>query len=112
MPLFKLITNQSIENQDDFLKSASKTIAEILGKSEKYVMVILQSDLNMIFSGSSEPAMFIELKSIGLPKDKTGQISRKIMEFIQSETGVRPDRIFIEFADVHRELWGWNSDTI
>ncbi len=112
MPLFKIVTSQSIENQDEFLKSASKTIAEILGKNEKFVMVILQSDVHMIFSGSSKPAMFIELKSIGLPKDKTGQISSRIMDFIQSATGVQPDRIFIEFKDVRRELWGWNSDTI
>lgn len=112
MPLFKILSNKTLNDKEVFLKKASKTIAEILGKSENYVMVIFQSDQDMIFSGSTEPAMFIELKSIGLPREKTGEISAKIMEFLHKETGVKPGRMFIEFADVQRDFWGWNSGTI
>jgi phenylpyruvate tautomerase len=112
MPLFKILSNTTVSDKEAFLKKASKTIADILGKSEKFVMVIFQNDQNMIFSGSTEPAMFIELKSIGLPREKTGEISAVIMEFLHHETGVTPGRMFIEFSSVDRDLWGWNSGTI
>lgn len=112
MPLFKIISNTELTDKEDFIAKASAAVAAALGKTEKFVMVIHSHQPDMIFSGSADPAMFVELKSIGLPKNKTAEISSELMGFLQQETGVLPQRIFIEFTDVQREMWGWNSGTI
>ncbi|HPE33274.1 MAG TPA: phenylpyruvate tautomerase MIF-related protein [Bacteroidales bacterium] len=112
MPLFKILTNTNLSDKKAFVKRASAEIAAILGKSEQYVMVILLPKQELFFSGSYEPAMYVELKSIGLPADKTKTITAAIMEFLQKETGIPPSRIYIEFTDVQRQWWGWNSDTM
>lgn len=112
MPLFKILTNTDVADRKTFISKASAEIAQILGKPEKYVMVIFIPNLDLLFSSSPEPALYVELKSIGLPKDKTGEITRKMMEFLSSETGISPSRMFIEFTDVQRNLWGWNNDTM
>jgi len=51
------------------------------------------------------------LKSIGLPQNRTKEISAALSEFLQKETGVTPDRIYIEFSDAERAMWGWNGST-
>mgnify|MGYP000863707098 CR=1 FL=1 len=112
MPLFKILSNTDIPDRKTFINRASREIAQILGKSEKYVMVIFIPNLDLVFSGTPEPALYIELKSIGLPKEKAGDITRKMMEFLSSETSIPPSRMFIEFTDVQRDLWGWNGDTM
>lgn len=112
MPLFKIISNTELTDKADFMAKASSAVAAALGKTEKFVMVIYSHQPEMIFSGSHDPAMFVELKSIGLPKAKTAEISSALMQFLQQETGTSPERIFIEFTDVQREMWGWNSGTI
>ncbi|MBE0639583.1 MAG: hypothetical protein IH598_13785 [Bacteroidales bacterium] len=112
MPLFKIVSNIDVSDRELFIKKASKEIALILGKSEKYVMVIFHPNSSLIFSTNEEPALYIELKSIGLTGEKTGDITMKIMEFLEKETGVSKSRMFIEFTDVQCNLWGWNGDTM
>ncbi|HPA11698.1 MAG TPA: phenylpyruvate tautomerase MIF-related protein [Bacteroidales bacterium] len=112
MPLLKIISNTDIADKNAFIGQSSKEIARILGKTEKYVMVIFTFNPNFIFSTSDEPALYVELKSIGLPTEKTGEISRKIIDFLSSKTGVIQSRIFIEFTDVPPNLWGWNGGTM
>jgi hypothetical protein len=65
----------------------------------------------MIFGGSGAPLLYIELKSIGLPRDRTKILSSKLCEFLHDETGVSTDRMYIEFSDAERAMWGWNGTT-
>ncbi|MDH5228545.1 MAG: phenylpyruvate tautomerase MIF-related protein [Gammaproteobacteria bacterium] len=64
MPLLSLQTNIQLntEQQQEFLLLASKTMAEILGKPESYVMVSVQANIAMSFAASTEACAYIEFK--------------------------------------------------
>ena len=118
MPYLKVQTNQQRDtsgNNDfqykDFLRQASSLVAEKLGKPERYVMVAIEPPVPMVFAGSDEPAVFMELKSIGLSESQTPDLSSALCELAHGSLGVAQDRIYIEFADAPRKMWGWNGAT-
>lgn len=111
MPYFKIQSNEELLHADQLIGKASKLIAETLGKPEKYVMVSLEEKVPMMFGGRTNPVIFCELKSIGLPGDKTKEISAKLCTFLSKETGVEAERIYIEFSNAERNMWGWNGST-
>ncbi len=111
MPLLELTTNTKIENCSQLAQQASKLTAEILGKPECYVMVKIQPEQALIFAGSDEPAAHVKLKSLGLPESNTADFSSKICSFINSELGINSARIYIEFSDAARKMWGWDKGT-
>lgn len=90
---------------------ASALVAEQLGKPERYVMVSVEHNPAMLFAGSDEPLAYLELKSIGLPDSATAGISEALCRMLQAETGIEPGRVYIEFSDAPRRMWGWNSGT-
>lgn len=59
----------------------------------------------MMFGGDAEAAAHIELKSIGLQKEKCPGFSKKICDFIEAELEVPSDRIYIDFRDIDRDVW-------
>ena len=113
MPLLMVHTNKShnLDDAQSFIGKASRTVSELLGKSENYVMVCLQPPSPMSFAGSSDPTACLELKSIGLPETATVGMSEALCNLVNSELGIAKDRIFIEFASPERHMWGWNGAT-
>ncbi len=113
MPLLRIQTNQPIEQgkQQGLLSKASQVVAEQLGKPERYVMVSLESNNTMLFAGSDSPLAYLELKSIGLPESRTTELSRALCGLMQQELGVAQDRVYVEFSDAPRKMWGWNGGT-
>ena len=113
MPYFSIETNQTLDSTSNgrLLKKTSAFIAELLGKPESYVMISIQPNTQLIFGGSSEPAAFVRLKSIGLAIDRCPELSEKICSLIEQELGVPKDRVFIEFKDLARNQFGWNGKT-
>jgi phenylpyruvate tautomerase len=113
MPYFAIDTNQTPDETVtlDLMKKASSLIAGLLGKPESYVMMSIKPGTPLIFAGTNEPAAFVRLKSIGLPRDRCTLFSEKICSFIEQELGVPQNRIFIDFKDLHRDLFGWNGKT-
>ena len=115
MPYLKIQTsvpiNSSTPSPQALLKKASRLVAKELNKPEDYVMVSLEPASAMLFAGSTEPTAFLELRAIGLPAKKTGDLSRLLCELVESELGVAKERVFINFADVSPSMWGWNGET-
>lgn len=111
MPYLKLQTNQELADETALLKKLSAKLAAELGKPETYIMTALESNLSLTFAGSTEPAAFVELKSIGLEETATSQLSAVICDFISTELEISPDRIYIEFASVSGSMWGWKGST-
>lgn len=113
MPLLMLETNQELseENQEQLLKQLSITTAEALGKPERYVMISLRHNSHMMFAGSRDPLAYLELKSIGLPADRTTELSNTLSNLVTSALDIAIDRVYIEFSDAERHLWGWNGGT-
>lgn len=113
MPLLKIQTNVIVPDgkRDALLKSISRTVAQQLGKPEQYMMVSLEAERPMVFAGTSEPAAFMDLKAIGLPSGKTGQLAALLCDLAKTELGVAKERVYINFTDVPANLWGWNGET-
>ncbi|MCK4676224.1 MAG: hypothetical protein KAT61_09910 [Gammaproteobacteria bacterium] len=111
MPLLEISTNVKLANSQDIAEQASRLTADILGKPESYVMVKIQTEQILIFAGNNEPAAHVELKSLGLPEDKTADFSASICTFISSELKIDSARIYIEFASPKRHMWGWDNGT-
>ena len=111
MPFFKIETNQQLIDIENVVKNASGFVAALLNKPEQYVMISVETDPKMMFGGSMAPTAFVRLKSIGLPVDKCAHFSEKICRFVETELGVPPDRVFIDFQDLKGNMFGWNGKT-
>ena len=113
MPYLKITTSKSIDagQKHNLLQAASKMVASELGKPEEYMMVSAEFSVPMMFAGTEEPCAFLEVRGIGLPESKTGKLSQLLCGLVESQAGIRKDRVYINFADVKPGLWGWNGDT-
>jgi len=113
MPFVRIQTNQPLpaDAAGTLADAASGRVADLLGKPERYVMVSVEHNPAMRFGGSDAPLAYLELKSIGLPESLTAEASRALCELVNSATGIDPQRIYIEFSDAPRRMWGWNSST-
>lgn len=113
MPLLKIQTNVGVapEARTPLLATLSQTVAAQLSKSERYVMVALESGSPMLFAGSDAPLAYVELKSIGLPDARTPELSAAISGALNAELGIPPERVYIEFAAPQGRHWGWNGAT-
>jgi len=113
MPFLKIQTNQTIQAtlSESLIKLASGEVAKLLGKPESYVLVSLEYNSAMCFAGTDAPLAYLELKSIGLPESATQKLSEALCDLVQNQLGVDRNRIYIEFADASRAMWGWNGGT-
>lgn len=113
MPYLHIRTNASVapESRDALLAEASREVAEGLGKSERYVMVDLEDGRPMRFAGDAAPLAYLALKSIGLPQDATAELSRRLCTLVERRLGIPADRVYVEFVDAPRKMWGWNGGT-
>ena len=113
MPLLKITSNKPFPTgeRQQALKQLSEAVARVLDKPEAYVMVIFEHSEDMMLGGTDDPMAYLELKSIGLPESATTDISKKLCALVDSIFGIPGSRVYIEFADVPRIMWGWNSKT-
>lgn len=81
MPYFRIQTNIEMDapKKTLLLKKASALGTAILEKPETYMMVQIEVQVPLIFGKTSEPAAYVELKSIGLQKEKNRRIVKKNM---------------------------------
>ena len=113
MPLLHLTTNLELhaETEQTTAEALSKLAAELLGKPESYVMTLVQSSQAMSFGGSDEPCAYLQMKSLGLPEDQTGNLSAAICDHIEKYLGIPTARTYIEFSSPQRHMWGWDRTT-
>jgi phenylpyruvate tautomerase PptA (4-oxalocrotonate tautomerase family) len=113
MPTLRILTNAQVQPEDrlSLLAEAARVVAEMLGKPESYVMVILEDGRDMLFAGTPAPAAYLELKSLGLSETKTAEYSRALCDLLAAALGIPAERVYIEFAAPPARLFGWNGET-
>ena len=93
-------------------KTLSSTVAGTLGKPESYVLVTFQKVDAMCFGGSTEPAAFVYLSSLGSIDPETNKATRAaVAGVLEEELGVPKDRYYINFFDSERSNMGYNGAT-
>jgi len=111
VPCFSIQTTTTITDKAAVLASASRLVAQHLGKPESYVMVQLSDSCDMLFAGSSAPLACLQLKSLGLVPDQTEALSTALCDWVTDTLGITADRVYIEFIAPERAMWGWNRST-
>jgi len=113
MPLIKLRTNVGIaeENSAQILNEFSQLLANETGKPERYIMVEIEGERNMLFGGSPDPLAYVECKSIGLSAAQAKSLSQSISQVLNTQLQISADRVYIEFSNCPAEFWGWNGST-
>mmetsp|Transcript_32731 Transcript_32731/g.61477 ORF Transcript_32731/g.61477 Transcript_32731/m.61477 type:complete len:216 (+) Transcript_32731:44-691(+) len=95
----------------EFMKAASKAVAESLGKPESYVAVCVQDGQDIIWGGSDAPCALCKVISLGsINKDNNGALTKRVSELL-AEFDVPPNRIYVNFFDLERQNVGYNGAT-
>lgn len=113
MPHARIETNVHI-GKDKALELAGKLsglCAGLLGKPEGFVQACVVDGMAMTFGGSAEPTAYVTLHSIGLDSGACAGLAAELCAFLQEQLAIPQDRVFIDFADLKRELFGWNGKT-
>jgi phenylpyruvate tautomerase PptA (4-oxalocrotonate tautomerase family) len=115
MPLLNVFTSAELPSPDvadRLLKDLSAELALHLDKPERYVMTSLLPRARMTFGGSTEPACYVEVKSIGtMSPEQTQAMSRALCARLSETLHVPGNRIYIEFANAEAHLWGHDGET-
>ena len=113
MPLLSVYTSKPAPlNADSFLKSLSALLAHELGKPESYVMTALHAETPMTFAGTTAPACFASIKSLGTftPAD-THRLSALLCSALSRGLDIPTSRIYLEFSNPPGHLWGFDGET-
>ena len=116
MPLLQLhLSDQGIEHstKDDIHRFGAKILSEEIGKSIDFVMVVINSGCSLSFAQDTKiSCAYIEVKNVGeLSGDITKSMSKRLTNLVYDKLKIKPERIYIEFQESQRHLWGWNGDT-
>ena len=96
----------------EFAAQLSKIVAETVRKPEQYVMTQVNTSQVMTYAGTQEPCAFVRIVSIGnLDAGSNKNISARVCGLIETVYGVDPVRVYIEFVDSERHMFGWNGST-
>lgn len=113
MPLVHFRTNKFLSDGGGQAAALelSEVVAEILGKPEEFVQVVVEGGRAMAFGGTVEPTAQLDIASIGLTKSQAENCSYRLCKLIELRFLIPPDRIYIRMSDHDREFWGWKGKT-
>ena len=114
MPTFILHTSSSInDHQNETIrKDATNILSQELGKSKEFIVTLIHDSVALKFGQIEAPCAYLEVKSVGtLSPEQTTAMSDRICNALQRILSIPPDRIYIEFQESSRHLWGWNGKT-
>lgn len=113
MPCLQVRTNIKLSQEQKavLLSKLSKAVNKVTGKPEAYIMVILQDEVPMLFGGQDTPCVFMDFRSIGCISRSNNKKSSKEFTSVFAEYNIPPERVYISFANMNAEDWGYNGDT-
>ncbi|RDX76262.1 hypothetical protein CR513_43769, partial [Mucuna pruriens] len=107
MPCLNLTTNVSLDGVDtsSILAEATSSVANIIGKPEAYVMIVLKGSVPISFGGTEQPAAYGELVSIGgLNPSTNKELSAAIASILETKLSVSKSRFFLKFYDTKANI--------
>lgn len=112
MPCIQIKTNvkTDVQTAKKIKQSLGQAISCFPGKSEQWLLVSIQDDCTMFFSGQGEePIAMVEVDILGASIDKNGaeQITEQITQALSENLGIAPDNMYIRYRA--SEDWGWNG---
>jgi hypothetical protein len=114
MPLVSIHSNVDLpaNKQGALLLAASKSIAELTGKPEAYVMTLFTHAQGMTMAGKQSPCCLVDVRGIGrFTPDQTRAISHALCALVERESGVPSNRVYLNFVDFSGAMWGHDGST-
>jgi phenylpyruvate tautomerase PptA (4-oxalocrotonate tautomerase family) len=113
MPYLLIQTNKPLgeTEQSQLLADASKVVATLLNKPEKYVMVAWAPAPKMIFDGNPDGAAFLELRSIGIPESGREKIPGALAKCMAEHLAISVDSVYLVMSDVPGKYWAQGEQT-
>jgi len=114
MPLVRLEMTEALspESRLDLCTRLSRLCAEVIGKPEQYVQVVVHDGVAMLHGGAKGPAAFVDVRSIGGLSPKVCQIlAREVCALLGETPGVPGERVYLNFTDVPASRWGHDGTT-
>jgi len=110
MPFIDIKTNIDVphDNQVTIKSKLGEAITAVPGKSEKWLMVEIEPECALWFSGESAPAAMVEVSIYGGASSSVySAMTEKICNILKNELEIRPDRVYVKYTET--ENWGWNG---
>ena len=116
MPLLHIHASSKNINEkaiQEVHQTGAQILAEVLGKSTDYVMVLLNTGRSLSFAQDGQaPCAYLEVKNIGgFTPEATEKLSQRLCELVIQKLQTPANRVYIEFQNAERYLWGWNGKT-
>jgi phenylpyruvate tautomerase PptA (4-oxalocrotonate tautomerase family) len=114
MPFLRLQLSKPLasDQQQALLAELSSTVAELLGKPERYMMVAIEPETPMMLGGSGDPAALFELRSVGtISGAQAKAISGAVSGLLEAKVGLDPQRVYANYAGVPGAMWGHGAST-
>ena len=108
MPYIRTSTNIKIENEKlNNIKSKYGNAIRIMGKTEDWLMLEFNDNVNMYFKGSNEaPVAFVDVKVLG-SVNNSNEMTKELTNIISSELGIEPNKIYIAYQGYSD--WGFSG---
>ena len=111
MPCIRVQTSCAMsETAKTNIKSAlGEAIAVIPGKSENWLMVVLEDNATIYFKGNdSEASAYVNVGVYGSPNERAfNALTGEICKILHDELGIAANRIYVQYSTT--EHWGWNG---
>ena len=110
MPFIQTKTNVAVSaDQENELKARfGKTIENLPGKTERWLMLDFADNCRMWFGGDNAPCAFLEVKLFGSASASSyDRLTAAITNDVSSVLGVSPDRVYVKYEEIAN--WGWNG---
>lgn len=113
MPYIRIETNVALSDSQsrDLFSKTTKSLSQILNKSEEFIQVSCLDQCKMAFGNSEDPCIFSQVFSLGLSKDDCPQLAESLTQIFVEVLKLDAKRVYICFGDWPRDQWSWNGRT-
>ncbi|KVI11194.1 macrophage migration inhibitory factor homolog [Cynara cardunculus var. scolymus] len=102
MPCVQISTNVCLDgvDTDSIFSEATKAVAEIIGRPEKFVMVILKGSVAISFERNKEPAAYAEIISMGgITSETKKKLIFQLGTILLEKLSIPRTRFFVKVFD-------------
>lgn len=111
MPCIHIQTNQKVsaEEEKSLREKFGEAISLFPGKSESWLMFLLEDGCRMAFQGKTEkPMAFVEIKLYGdVDKGASQKMTARTCDLLKEILGISSDQVYVRYEAT--ENWGWNG---
>jgi len=116
MPLLHIHSSSKTVNEkviQEVHQTGAQILSEELGKSTEYVMVLVNTASSLSFAQDDQkPCAYLEVKNIGgFTPEATEKLSGLLCKLVSEKLEIPTNRIYIEYQNAERHLWGWDGRT-